>query len=1394
MSEPKRKTILLVEDEALIAMMEKCQLEKAGYEVVQASNGEIAIQMVTAEMIPIDLILMDIDLGEGMDGTESALEILRTHEIPILFLSGHTEKDIVEKTEAITNYGYVVKNSSFTVLDASIKMAFKLFAEQLNTRNQKETLRTMLHSIGDAIIATDVEGNITQMNPVAEELTGWQFEEVRTKPLTTAFNIVNAQTRSICDNPIERVLKNNEVLGLANHTILIAKDGTEYQIADSSAPIKDIYGTVTGVVLVFRDVTEEYLIQEDLKKSEYEYRSTVDGLLTGVVVHDAESRILISNPEASKILGLTSDQMSGKDAVDPAWMFVYENLSPMKLEDYPVSRVIASGNPLTDYVFGIIRPDRVNITWVNANALPLFDAEHKLEKIVINFVDITARRQAERETAVHAAVTDLFLQAAPLETTCQKVTERLAATLDFPMAAIELYDASHGEMVFLGVTGMPMIRVEQRVPVQQTISGTVAVGNKVFCETRAMLRTESQFGMLRQLGADTFVCVPMQIDNEVLGTLSLADRRSRVDADLWIPALQAIAIKLSLEIKRKRMEYELKNRNDELAESETRFNLAIKATGAGLWDWDMINDRVYYSPQWKKMLGYEDHEVENTFAGWKALWHPDDTARIELAIKDHLEGRSTSYEVEHRLRHKNGSWRWILTRGEIQKDSEGKPFRWTGTNLDITERKLVELTLCESETELKKVQKISHVGSWHLDIATNEVVWSEELYAMYGFDPALPPPPYTEHMKLFTPESWEILQSSLARTRETGIPYELELKTIKQDGRNGWMWVRGEATRNSEGTITGLWGAAQDITERKRLEHELEARNEDLAAANEELLSSNEEIQATIIELLESEKKLARSEAVVRNKLKTLIEPEGDLQALGLADILDSETMQSLMNDLYAVTKIGIGIIDTDGKVLVATGWQDICTKFHRCNPETLKNCIESDIVLADGVPAGTYKAYRCKNNMWDISTPIILGGRHVGNIFLGQFVYDDEQPDLALFRNQARRYGFDEAEYLAALARVPRWSRKTVDTAIKFYSRLAVMISELSYSTIKLAKTLAEKGQTEAALRANEFFVKSLLRSLPVPVFYKDIQGRYSGCNQAFESFVGRTQEELIGKTVFDINPAKLAQTYQKSDRELLSSPSRQVYESQVENNSGELRNVIFHKASLTDAAGAVTGLVGAILDITERMRAEEKIKSLLDDKELILKEVHHRIKNYMNTIYSLLFLQAETQEIPSAKSTLLDAADRVQSMLRLYDKLYRSEGDGSLPLKEYLPALIDEILRIFPQSGSVKIIASIDDIVYKTKVLSSLSIILNELITNSMKYAFMGRSGGAIALSCTRNEHRTCIVYDDEGPGIPATVTFENSTGFGMQLVQMMILQLHGAISIDQGKRSRIIMEIPE
>jgi PAS domain S-box-containing protein len=142
--------------------------------------------------------------------------------------------------------------------------------------------------------------------------------------------------------------------------------------------------------------------------------------------------------------------------------------------------------------------------------------------------------------------------------------------------------------------------------------------------------------------------------------------------------------------------------------------------------------------------------------------------------------------------------------------------------IEISERMRVEERLRKSEKDLRETQRIAHLGSWHLDLATEQVTWSEEIYHMYGVDLVEQPPSHSEHMKLLVPESWKILSAALAETKVTGVPYELELKTVRKDGSNGWLWVRGEPIADSQGNTVALWGSALDITERKQADEERE--------------------------------------------------------------------------------------------------------------------------------------------------------------------------------------------------------------------------------------------------------------------------------------------------------------------------------------------------------------------------------------------------------------------------------------------------------------------------------------------------------------------------------------------------------------------------------------------
>jgi len=361
-----------------------------------------------------------------------------------------------------------------------------------------------------------------------------------------------------------------------------------------------------------------------------------------------------------------------------------------------------------------------------------------------------------------------------------------------------------------------------------------------------------------------------------------------------------------------------------------------------------------------------------------------------------------------------------------------------------------------------------------------------------------------------------------------------------------------------------------------------------------QLIKELEEMRKRNAELESGEGRPKPSEPEEDVPRKTFFPPEGGTEDLELAKILDVPAIQSLMDNFYELARIPMSITDLKGKVLVGVGWQDICTKFHRVHPETFRHCVDSDIRLASGVPAGESKLYKCRNNMWDVATPIMVGDKHVGNVFSGQFFFEDEPLDYELFRSQARQYGFPEEDYIAALEAVPRLSRESLDRGMAFFVKLAQMFSRLSFSNIALTRLLAERDTLVNSLQAAEEKYRGIFENSIEGIYRSTPDGKFVEINPAFARIMGYDSPEEVKNSVNNIGWQFYLEPEKR--REWMREVAERDYgsfEVQIYRKDGSTRWVSNKARVVRNEQGKPVCFDGFVEDVTERKRSEEELRA---------------------------------------------------------------------------------------------------------------------------------------------------------------------------------------------------------
>jgi len=340
--------------------------------------------------------------------------------------------------------------------------------------------------------------------------------------------------------------------------------------------------------------------------------------------------------------------------------------------------------------------------------------------------------------------------------------------------------------------------------------------------------------------------------------------------------------------------------------------------------------------------------------------------------------------------------------------------------------------------------------------------------------------------------------------------------------------------------------------------------------------------------------------------------------------------------------------------------------------------------------------------------------------------------------------------------------------------------------------RDITEERRVERELRLKSMFFQAVADSTADGILVVDPLGRKILQNQRTielwkippDVAADPNGERQVAHVMsFTKNPGKFIE-----EIELQKCSPLEVTDDQLELIDGTVLDR--HSAPVLGPDGGIYGRVYTFHDVTGFRRAEERIRGLLEEKEAILREVHHRVKNYMITLEAILSLHARTLEEPSAISALGDAQLRVEGMMALYDKLYVQAGFGSTVASIYMRELVEEIMATFPRVAEVSLEQNFDDFALDGKTMRTLGIIVNELLTNIMKYAFEGRDSGKIGVSLVLSGEKAVLEVRDDGIGF-GDVAPGRGAGFGLMLVDTLVKQLGGTMAVERGGGTRYAIE---
>jgi PAS domain S-box-containing protein len=1306
---------------------------------------------------------------------------------------------------------------------------------------EREWFKVTLSSIGDAVITTDTEGRITFLNPVAEVMTGWQANEAIGQPLQNVFKIISEQSRQPAHNPIQRALEDGAVVGLANHTALISRNGKETAIADSAAPIRDASGKISGAVMVFHDVTERRRAEEALQKSENRKAAILNAALDAIITMDHEGKVVDFNPAAEKIFCHNHKDVVGKLLSD---LIIPERFRKRHLEGMALYLAGGPGPILGKRIEmpalradGREFPTELSISPIAGMEPPMFTAT--LRDITQRKKDEQALRESEQKLRATFDQAAVGIAIAQLDGRFEQVNQRFADILGYSRAEL-------CSRTFIGLTH-PDDLAATGENVRQMLAGEISS----YVMEKRYVRKDG--GAVSSRTTVTFLKDTVGRPERFIGVIEEITERKRAEE----------ALRQSAEF------------NRTIIENSRDCIKTLSLEGVLLW----------ISETGRKSLCIE-HVGQVLGKSWIEFWDREEQPAARAAVQSAAQGGTGNFSGCCNMDHQPRWWDVVIT---PILDSAGRPEKLLAVSRDVTERKQTE----EVRVRLAAVVETSDDAILSMSLDTVITTWNQGAERMFGYT--------AEEIVgksvtiLIPPDRVDEEPAILERLRRGERVEHYETLRVRKDGVALNVSLTVSPIANANGTIIGVSKILRDITQRKQAEESLRRSEEDLRAlANsipqltwmaqpdgeifwynhgwfdytgttmEEMRGwgwqkvHDPQILPQVVERwqlslntaqpFEMEFPLRGADGVFRwflTRVNPVRNREGQVvRWFGTNTNVDEvrrakEALQDETRILELLNNTGTAIASQLDLQTIVQTVTDAATelsgaKFGAFFYNVINQQGESFLLYTlSGAPREAFEKFGLPRNT-PVFNPTFKGE---GVIRSADITKDPRYGTMSPHRGMPKGH-LPVCSYLA----VPVISRSGEVIGGLFFGhpepnvfterseRLVVGVAAQAAIAIDNArlyeaaqKEIAERKTAEIALRESEQRFRTVADAAPVLIWLAGTDKLCNYLNKAWLEFVGHPMEQELGNGwTNNIHPEELERCLQTYGNAFVR---RQPFEMEyrIRHHTGAYRWILDRGVPRFGPDGTFQGYIGGCVDIDDQKRAEEKLEKVVAERTVALREtigeleafsysISHDMRAPLRAMQSFaLILEEECAPQISAEGKqyirrIVTAAERMDRLIQdvlTYSRVARVD----MPLERVdVEKLIRDILDLYPMfrppAAAINLEAPLPPVLGAESVLTQC---ISNLLGNAIKFVAPGVKAHVHVWAETKGK-KVRLFFKDNGLGIPQEAherIFEifqrvsksyEGTGIGLAIVRKGVERMGGSVGLqsEPGKGSTFWLEL--